>query len=83
MPDCAEQVFGDVGGTSWSSLDALRSCVGNVGRDEDNAMLDARRVAKLVDLGLVKFIDGRRDASVCGTLQSGRRRQRASTGLRE
>ena len=40
-PDCAEKVFSDVGGTDWSSLDALRACVGNVGRDEPNAMLDA------------------------------------------
>ena len=40
-PDCAEKVFGDVGGTSWSSLSALRQCVGNVKKDEENGMLEA------------------------------------------
>jgi len=38
---CGEKVFADVGGREWSSLDELRSCVGDVHKDESNAMLES------------------------------------------
>ena len=38
---CGEKVFAEVGGREWSSLKELRSCVGDVHKDESNAMLES------------------------------------------
>ena len=38
--ECAERVFQEIGGTSWSSLEALRSCAGSTEEDRDNELLE-------------------------------------------
>lgn len=38
---CGERVFADVGGREWASVEELRSCVGDVRKDEPNAMLES------------------------------------------
>ena len=39
--ECAERVFQEVGGTSWSSLKALRDCAGSTEEDRENDLLEA------------------------------------------
>lgn len=38
--ECAERVFQEIGGTSWSSLEALRECAGSTEEDRENALLE-------------------------------------------
>ena len=38
--ECAERVFQQIGGTSWSSLEALRSCAGSTEEDRENELLE-------------------------------------------
>lgn len=38
--ECAERVFQEIGGTAWSSLQALRDCAGSTEEDRENALLE-------------------------------------------
>ena len=38
--ECAERVFQEIGGTSWSSLETLRSCAGSTEEDRVNELLE-------------------------------------------
>lgn len=39
--ECAERVFQEIGGTTWSSLQALRDCAGQTHEDRENDLLEA------------------------------------------
>lgn len=39
--ECAERVFQEIGGTKWSSLQALRDCAGQTHEDRENDLLEA------------------------------------------
>jgi hypothetical protein len=38
--ECAERVFQEVGGTTWSSLQAFRDCAGSTDEDRENPLLE-------------------------------------------
>ncbi|KAK9843909.1 hypothetical protein WJX84_009562 [Apatococcus fuscideae] len=37
--ECAERVFSELAGDDWSNKDALRSCIGDINADTNNAMM--------------------------------------------
>lgn len=37
---CAERVFQEIGGTSWSTLEKLRDCAGSTDEDRTNDLLE-------------------------------------------
>ncbi|EIE18502.1 hypothetical protein COCSUDRAFT_49231 [Coccomyxa subellipsoidea C-169] len=39
--ECAERVFNELEGNTWSSLAKLRACIGDVAADADNALLES------------------------------------------
>lgn len=47
--ECAEKVFKDIGGESWSSLAELRSCIGDPDEDKPSAILDKEMVGQRGD----------------------------------
>lgn len=46
---CAERVFTELNGDSWSSLSALRSCIGDIQEDRDNSIMEAEMASQRGD----------------------------------
>ena len=46
---CPSQIFSEIGGEEWSSLSALRHCIGDVNDDKTSAILDNEMVGQRGD----------------------------------
>jgi len=46
---CFTQVFSELNGDSWSSLPALRNCIGNIQEDRENSIMEAEMASQRGD----------------------------------
>ena len=46
---CSMQVFSELNGDSWSSLSALRNCIGNIQEDRENSIMEAEMASQRGD----------------------------------
>ena len=46
---CFMQVFSELNGDAWSSLSALRNCIGNIQEDRDNSIMEAEMTSQRGD----------------------------------
>ncbi len=46
---CVVQVFNELNGDSWSSMSALRDCIGNIEEDRDNSIMEAEMASQRGD----------------------------------
>ena len=54
---CFMQVFSELNGDSWSSLSALRNCIGNIQEDRENSIMEAEMASQRgdADTGEVRY----------------------------
>ena len=57
VQECAERIFQEVGGNQWSSLQALRDCIGDIDANVNNPIFEAEMARQRGDdeTGEVRF----------------------------